>query len=259
MKAFHLFLLLSVSALLLSCDKSESDNSSSYVNTGSVVNSGCDCLEVAGQISRSVYTQGLYPTEYGIVYSPDRNSLEVGKDGNRVIKNTNTYGALTDYHSKLSGLLPNRTYYYRAFIYIAGIYYYGSTKSATTKDLKISNVNIEFQSLRNYVSHYGNSYRTYTYHFSCDLSETVSNSSLYIDYHGAGSDLRTLDFFLNTKGKKISDDFEIHFTEGDYTYNKQTKTYSTKGMKLNLSACLQDYFNEYELVPVYSFSVILPE
>ena len=256
MKIYRFFLLLSLSVLLLSCEKSEADDSSSYVNTGSVVNYGSDCLEVAGQISKIVYAKGLYPTEYGIVYSPDRNSLDVGNDGNRVVKNTNTYGALTDFCSKLSGLVPNRTYYYRAYIYIAGIYYYGSTKSANTNDLKFSNVNIEYQRLTYWRA---SGQRKYTYRFSCDLSETISNSVFYIDYHGAGSDLRTLDFFLNTNGKKINDDFEIYFTEGDYTYNKQTKTYSTKGMKVNMSVCLQDYFNKNKYVPVYSFSVILPE
>lgn len=258
MKACYFFLLLLVSSLLMSCDESESYESSSYVNTGEVVDYGCDYLDVAGKISKSIYNEGLYPTEYGIVYSPDRNSLDVGDDGSLTIEKTNTYGALTDFQIKIEGLLPNKTYYYRAYIYIAGIYYYGPTRSANTKDLKFSNVNIEYQRLRNYVSNYGNGYRLYTYHFSCDLSETVTYS-LDLDYNGVGSDLRTLHDYLITQGKKVDDDFEIYFDEWDYTYDSKSKTYSTKGMVVNISVCLQDRFNEYALVPVYSFQVVLPE
>lgn len=256
MKTRNFILLLLGSSLLLSCEKMGLLGSSSYVDTGGVAKYGCDCLEVTGKISKSAYNEGLYPTEYGIVYSPDRNSLNVGDDGSFTEKESNTYGALTDFQIKIWGLIPNRTYYYRAYIYIGGIYYYGPAKSAKTKDLKFSNVNVEYQRLRYYTA---SGQRTFIYHFSCDLSETVSAYFFHLDYHGAGSDLRTLDDFLYLKGNKVNDDFEIYFTKSDYTYDSNSKTFSTKGMLVNISACLQDRFNENASVPVYSFSVVLPE
>lgn len=260
MKTRYFILLLLGSSLLLSCEKMGLLGSSSYVDTGGVAKYGCDCLEVTGKISKSAYNEGLYPTEYGIVYSPDRNSLNVGDDGSFTEKESNTYGALTDFQIKIWGLIPNRTYYYRAYIYIGGIYYYGPARSAKTKDLKFSNVNVEYQYLRKYVSSHGNGYRSYTYHFSCDLSESLDyQSSLPLVYNGVESDQFKHDWILTSKGKKVDDDFEIHIDEWEYTYDSNSKTYSTKGMVINISAYFNDRFNEKALVPVYSFPVVLPE
>lgn len=111
-----------------------SENTKDVAVTGAVQENGLQYLVLTGYVNEGVIPSSGHATKMGIQYgrtndSYDPNSIEWG--AKEYV--TNLEGRKMTV--KLSGLAVNHQWRFRTFVYVNGRYYFGETKTASTKDL----------------------------------------------------------------------------------------------------------------------------
>lgn len=110
-----------------------SENTTDVAVTGAVQESGVQYLVLTGYVNEGRIPSSGYDTKMGIQYgrtndSYDPNSIAWG--GKEYV--TNLEGRKMTI--KLTGLAANHQWRFRTFVYVDGRYYFGETKTASTKD-----------------------------------------------------------------------------------------------------------------------------
>ena len=146
MKKNMTFLMLMLSALVsfTACSSDDdgdglgnkdagSENTTDVAVTGAVQESGVQSLVLTGYVNEGLIPTSGYGTKMGIQYgrtndSYDPNSISWGGK----VYVTNLEGRKMTV--KLTGMASNHQWRYRTFVYVDGRYYFGETKTASTKD-----------------------------------------------------------------------------------------------------------------------------
>ena len=206
-----LVICISIYALFSACTKDESkseggsdNNSTDVVLTGNA-EYGITYAIIKGQVNLNVLNIGNSTIEYGAevsasdIFSNSIKNTTRNVEGNKIV-------------IQISNLTANSKYYYRVFLKTGGIFYYGSTKSFTTKELKnitstgsISNITLSSAIARCDVSLSSiDSKESYSFGIAYSLSKEGLNKDKTIVPHVNSQNLKEGQFSIKIKGLQPS-------------------------------------------------------